>query len=126
MEPLAEMQLIAEQRGGNSLSRRYINSKEKLVWECSEGHVWSSTPFSIKVRKSWCPQCAGNQPLGIDAMYKLARDHGGRCLSVEYFNVKTKMLWQCKFGHIFKSSADNINQGRWCPICYRINSKRQG
>lgn len=120
MEPLSEMQLIAKQRGGNCLSEQYINSKEKLLWECDEGHSWFSTPFSIKVRKSWCPQCAGNQPLGLEAMYKLALDRGGRCLSVEYFNVKTKMLWQCRSGHIFKSTADNINQGRWCPQCFRI------
>jgi hypothetical protein len=115
------MQIIAKQRGGNCLSKRYINSKEKLLWECNEGHRWFSTPFSIKVRKSWCPQCAGNQPLGLKTMHKLARARDGECLTAEYFNVKTTMRWQCKDGHIFESTPENIKQGRWCPECRNIN-----
>ena len=117
MEPLTKMQTIAKQRGGQCLSKRYINSKEKLLWQCSEGHKWKATPFSINVRKSWCPLCAGNQPLGMDAMVRFTKENGGKCLSDKYVNCKTKMFWQCKYGHIFESTADNINQGRWCSIC---------
>lgn len=120
MEEITKMQIIAEQRGGNCLSKQYINSKEKLLWECKKGHQWFSTPFSIIVRKSWCPVCAGNQPLGMEAMNGLAQTHGGKCLSVDYFSVKTKMCWQCKNGHIFESTPDNINQGRWCPYCHIV------
>jgi hypothetical protein len=122
MEPLAEMKIIAIQRGGQCLSEQYINSKEKLLWQCSKGHYWTATPFSIKVRKSWCPHCAGTQPLGMDAMHVLARERGGKCLSKGYKNCKTKMLWQCKNGHQFHSTPDNIKQGKWCPQCFRIKS----
>ena len=117
MEPLAEMKIIAKQRGGRCLSEQYINSKEKLLWVCSKGHQWDSTPCSIKIRQSLCPHCAGTQPLGMDAMHVLARERGGKCLSKEYKNCKTKMLWQCKHGHRFQSNPDNIKQGRWCPHC---------
>lgn len=120
MEPLTKMQTIAKQRGGKCLSTQYINSKEKLLWQCSKRHKWEATPFSIKVRKSWCPICARNQPLGLENMQKLARSRSGKCLSVEYFNVKTSMLWQCKSEHIFKSTPDNIMQGRWCPFCKQL------
>lgn len=117
MNPLIEMHRIAREKGGDCLSKRYVNSKVKLIWQCENGHSWYSTPFSIKVRKSWCPHCAGNQPLGLDAMHVLARLEGGKCLSKQYINCKTKMLWQCKNGHDFQSTPDNIKQGRWCPYC---------
>lgn len=117
MKPLTEMHRIARERGGDCLSKRYVNSKARLLWQCEKGHQWNASPFSIKTRKSWCPQCAGNQPLGTDAMHVLAREKGGECLSKQYVNCKTKMLWQCKNGHKFQSTPDNIKQGRWCPYC---------
>ncbi|WP_153631491.1 zinc-ribbon domain-containing protein [Prolixibacter sp. SD074] len=117
---IKEMQKLAMQHGGMCLSNSYINSKTKLWWQCAKGHCWQSTPFSIKVRKSWCPYCAGNQPLGVNAMHVLARERGGKYLSKEYKNCKTKMLWQCKHGHRFQSTLDNIKQGRWCPHCRAV------
>lgn len=123
MELITKMHLIAKKRGGTCLSNQYINSKKKLLWKCKEGHQWFSTPFSIIIRKSWCPQCAGNQPLGMDVMYKLAKENGGKCLSSKYGNCKKKMLWECKNKHQFQSAPDSVKQGKWCPICYKINSK---
>lgn len=117
MGSILEMQKIAIAKGGLCLSHYYVNSKIKLLWQCSCGHQWFATPFSIKVRKSWCPHCAGTQPLGMEAMHILARKSDGKCLSEEYKNCKTKMLWQCKYGHEFESTPDNIKQGRWCPHC---------
>lgn len=52
-----EMYKIAQSRGGQCLSKTYINSKTKLRWQCTEGHRWNATPFSIKIRHSWCPVC---------------------------------------------------------------------
>jgi hypothetical protein len=120
MEGILEMHKIAFAKGGKCLSHCYVNSKMKLLWQCEKGHQWFATPFSIKVRKSWCPYCAGNQPLGVNAMHVLARERGGKYLSKEYKNCKTKMLWQCKHGHRFQSTPDNIKQGRWCPHCRAV------
>ena len=117
MEGILEMRKIAIAKEGKCLSLNYINSKVKLLWQCNSGHQWYASPFSIKVRKSWCPHCAGNQPLGLDAMHVLAREKGGKCLSKQYLNCKTKMLWQCQHGHQFQSTPDNIKQGKWCPNC---------
>ncbi|RLD65637.1 MAG: hypothetical protein DRI98_14530 [Bacteroidetes bacterium] len=54
---ISEMGEIARSRGGKCLSKTYINSKTKLPWQCAEGHRWNATPFSIKIRNSWCPIC---------------------------------------------------------------------
>ncbi|MDD4227565.1 MAG: zinc-ribbon domain-containing protein [Mariniphaga sp.] len=54
---LAQVQHIAQVRGGKCLSKDYTNSKVKLLWECGKGHKWYATTFSIKTRNSWCPEC---------------------------------------------------------------------
>jgi hypothetical protein len=56
----------------------------------------------------------------MEYMHDLARSRSGLCLSAEYFNMKTRMLWQCQSLHIFESTPENVKQGRWCPICLRI------
>jgi hypothetical protein len=35
-----DMKNIAHERGGKCLSDTYINSRNKLHWICSDGHVW--------------------------------------------------------------------------------------
>jgi len=117
MDGILEMREIAIAKGGKCLSPYYANSKVKLLWQCNCGHQWLATPFSIKIRNSWCPVCAGNQAFGMDAMHKLAKKNEGKCLSAMYGNCKTKMLWQCRNGHQFQSTPDNIKQGKWCPYC---------
>jgi hypothetical protein len=89
---IQEMQLLAKSKEGVCLSKIYINSKTNLWWECKHGHRWQSTLLSIKNRNSWCPVCAGNQPLGLDEMHRLAAINKGKCLSSNYVNVKTKLL----------------------------------
>jgi ribosomal protein S27AE len=51
-------QKIAEERGGKLLSTEYERSIQKLLWECEQGHQWEATGYSVKIRKSWCPQCS--------------------------------------------------------------------
>ncbi|NNN04523.1 MAG: zinc-ribbon domain-containing protein [Elusimicrobia bacterium] len=52
------MREIARARGGRCLSRKYINSKTKLWWQCGVGHKkWAARPANIKVG-SWCPECS--------------------------------------------------------------------
>jgi len=113
---IAEMQKIAQERGGKCLSDTYVNSKTHLLWQCSEGHQWETTPKQIK-RGKWCPHCAGNLPLTIEEMQKLAEKHNGKCLSDTYINNSTKLLWQCSEGHQWEATPQHIKDGTWCPYC---------
>ena len=117
MDCILEMRKIAIAKGGKCLSPYYTNNKVKLLWECSCGHQWFATPFSIKVRNSWCPVCAGNQAFGMYSMHKLAEKKQGKCLSSMYRNCKTKMLWLCHDGHQFQITPYNVMRGKWCPYC---------
>ncbi len=56
---IKDAQKIAKERGGKCLSKKYINSFAKLLWECNEGHKWYATTSSVKY-KSWCPICSSS------------------------------------------------------------------
>lgn len=48
----------------------------------------------------------------------LAKSYNGKCLSVEYLNNSTKLVWQCSEGHIFESTYGNVSQNHWCRMCF--------
>ncbi|PKP58872.1 MAG: hypothetical protein CVT88_06565 [Candidatus Altiarchaeales archaeon HGW-Altiarchaeales-1] len=56
-------------------------------------------------------------PEMLKEMQELAKNNGGKCLSTEYINTRTKLKWQCKEGHTWKATPDNIKRSRWCPYC---------
>lgn len=56
--------------------------------------------------------------LTIDCARQLAKFKNGSCLSSEYVNNSTLMVWQCEDGHIWKANYNNVKNNRWCPTCY--------
>ena len=120
---LKAMKDLAKKRGGFCLSQQYLNARTKLKWKCREGHVWKAIPDSIK-RGSWCPKCANKlkankRRLTIEEMQKIAEKKGGKCISTNYVNAKTKLIWECNIGHTWRAIPANIKKGHWCPICAR-------
>lgn len=120
---IQEMREIAEDMGGLCLSKKYISSQTKLKWRCKNGHEWEARPNSVK-RGMWCPACAGNKPLTIKDIKEIAKERGGKCLSKKYVNSATKLKWQCKEGHIWEATPNNISRGKWCAICSAGISER--
>jgi len=53
----------------------------------------------------------------IRDMQEIALSRGGRCLSTEYVDIKTKLRWKCSFGHEWEASARLLKAGHWCPEC---------
>ncbi len=54
---LEEMHLLAKENKGKCLSNKYINNKNKLLWECDKNHQWLAAPANIKVG-CWCQICS--------------------------------------------------------------------
>ncbi len=113
---IEEMRRVAKSRGGKCISEEYINSVTKLLWECKEGHRWKAKPVIIK-RGRWCPTCGGSEKLTIDEMKELAKDRGGWCLSPQYINANTKLLWKCEMAHQWEATPASVKSGSWCPLC---------
>lgn len=48
----------------------------------------------------------------------IATQRNGMCLSSEYSDSKSKLIWQCKEGHQWKASLTSIKHAKsWCPVC---------
>jgi hypothetical protein len=55
---IEEMKAIANDRGGKCLSKKYLNARTKLKWQCGDfKHIWYAIPYHVK-RGTWCPVCA--------------------------------------------------------------------
>lgn len=113
---LQEMHRLAENNGGKCLSREYVRSNIKLKWQCRQGHIWEALQSNIKCGH-WCPYCSGQGKPTIEELNALAQGRGGRCLSTEYVNNHTLMIWECEMGHIWKATSRSIKNGSWCSIC---------
>jgi len=60
----------------------------------------------------------------VSEMRVIAKTRGGRCLSKNYINSDTPLLWICKEGHKWKDPAWRIKQGKWCTTCRKISNHR--
>jgi hypothetical protein len=124
---IEDMRHLATQNGGQCLSLAFVNTHTQLLWQCAEGHNWRASPDSIR-RGSWCPVCTiGEQGLarrlGLPAMQSLAASRGGRCLSHDYVNSLTHLLWQCNSGHQWRATPNNVKRGTWCPVCAEFRKR---
>ncbi len=118
---IEDMKAIAEKRQGKCLSEKYTNSTTKLLWQCSEGHIWKAIPASI-INRRWCPKCAfkhkgENQKNDIMVYQDIAIKNGGKLLTEVYVKCSAPMVWECAKGHIWTTSANTVGTGHWCPYC---------
>lgn len=118
---LERMRTIAQERGGECLSKVYRRNEVKLRWRCALGHTWSATPSGI-ISGHWCPRCGGSQPRTIQDMRRVAAARDGECLSRTYRNAVTKLRWRCKDGHIWSAVPSSVMTGSWCPTCRDLHS----
>jgi hypothetical protein len=111
------IKLFVQQKGGVLISDTYKNNRSLLEVECSLKHKWNICWANMQ-RGRWCPTCNKNKKLDIDFANKIASDRGGKCLSTEYKNTGSKLLWECKNKHQFLMKLNAINsRNNWCPYC---------
>ncbi len=112
---LADLKEWAEARSGKCLSKKYVRTIDKYLWECENGHQWEASWASLKYTGSWCKKC---HKLSIKDLQITAKSRGGKCLSPEYITSGTKLLWECSKGHQWEATPASI-RGResWCPKC---------
>jgi hypothetical protein len=115
---------IAKKNNGYCLSTKYNNLFEKLKWKCSEGHIWETKPINIIYNNSWCIECRKgkkgySKKYTIEDMNIFAKSRGGKCLSEKYENSSSNLYWECKEGHRWHASYNNVSglKGTWCPKC---------
>ncbi len=123
---IADMHALAAQKNGACLSSEYHGTETKLLWRCASGHEWEAIPERILLG-SWCPRCAILQMRDtLEHMSEIASKRGGRCLSTEYINTNTALLWECAEGHQWKAQPASIKRPKasWCPVCAKENTRK--
>ena len=54
----------------------------------------------------------------------MARDRNGWCLSTEYDDTSSHLIWKCEHNHEWPASFRNVVHGdSWCPTCNLKNKK---
>jgi len=120
------MKKVAARHGGVVMSKRYRNVNHKMRFRCKEGHTWWTYPYNINAG-CWCPKCGdkkkgGSQKYILKDAKEFAKKQGGRCLSNEYENMQTKLIWKCKRGHLFTANFFNVKKRKnWCKTCARYS-----
>jgi len=107
---------LAGEYGGECLSQVYKNNSTQMLWKCKNGHTFSRSAAHIKKDNRWCSICRKTR-LPIEDAKELASNNNGKCLSDTYKNNKSKLLWECEFGHQWQQNINKIKLGHWCPRC---------
>lgn len=117
---IEDVQKLAHSKKGKLISKIYINSHQKLIWQCEFGHTWKAKHTNIKYSNQWCPKCSviKRRVRIFDGAKKIAKEKGAVCLSNKYSGYDSKLRWRCSKGHTFLMSPKSIRQGKWCAACY--------
>lgn len=99
----------------------FFGSKEKWEaipdWEHFKFEQASREP--VKLNHGY-DESKPKSELGIEDMKPVAEFRGGKCLSESMIkgDLKTKLKWECAFGHQFEASPTLVLLGgHWCPEC---------
>ncbi len=114
---------LASARGGECLSKVYLNGSIKLDWRCKEGHHFKMH-YSSAQQNHWCPICNDPHPRKtIEDAKQLANSRGFTCLSINCKNGKDLLEWKCKNENHpswITSFSGIANNKSGCPKCSRI------
>lgn len=126
---IEELRKALSSRNLTLVSKKWIDVEYKYEIECSVcGYEFKQSARSyLNSRKvAGCKKCAmkvtaqevGARKLGIVALNEIAEKNGGKCISKEYIDVKTKYEWICSRGHEFSRSLDSMqSKGSFCSPC---------
>jgi hypothetical protein len=61
----------------------------------------------------------------LEEIRKIVTLRGGVLLSTDYVSAKTKVKIRCRLKHDFEITPDNLQHGRWCRECKRLNQSKR-
>lgn len=119
-EVLADLNRLANERGGKCLSLQYVGNNKSLDWECAKGHRWSAAPQSIK-SGYWCLRCSIEKRQRSDLdMIRIANSHKGVFLDFVLHKGERLPQFRCKADHVFVATNPKRS---WCPMCDRRGTR---
>lgn len=120
VDGLQRLQRAAKDNGGVCLSTEFRGTGAKHRFRCSHGHVWSAQAGTILYSSGWCRRCRYDgmmAPEGLERLKNAAAQRCGQCLSRRYGGYHGKHEFKCEAGHRWKTTAQSVLRGAWCPHC---------
>ena len=133
-EKIKSMREFAQKKNGELLSIEYSGDKSPYMWKChiKEHSSWSASFSVLKIQNTWCKECyLENRNIkqnGISKAREIAKKRNGECLSTEYINNSSTLIWKChvKEHKPWKARLRNIvHQDQWCPECANVKNKTE-
>lgn len=106
------------------LSDYYVNAHIPLKVRRNKCKFeWEASYSSFVHHKSGCPNCVGHARLTIESVKKRVKV---KILSNKYVSLNHPLLCECKKGHKWQATANNlIHNDSGCPKCARIQTKQE-
>jgi very-short-patch-repair endonuclease len=112
------------------------STEKKFIFDCPCGHDFKAKLSNINCKETWCPYCA-NRKLCEKEDCKLCFNKSFASSEKAQFwskknnlttrdvlkNSNNNFLFDCKCGHEFESSLNNITYETWCPYCSKPPKK---
>lgn len=111
-----EVKTYIENKGFHLISSVYINSSEKLLLKCKNGHTINISYNSVQSGTK-CSKCYGNFKKNIGLIEKSIKKEGYTLIDFQYKNSFTKFRVKCNKEHVYVTSWNNFQSGRRCPTC---------
>lgn len=105
---IEEMQKLAKKKGGECLSKEYINCKTKLNWKCKRGHKFEATPSQAKTKVGWCKKCQRIEKM--EEIKKKLSKHKIKCINDEYVSYRYKYTLENSEGHRWEADLNQIGK----------------
>ena len=103
------------------LTKRYINSRQKIDYVCDNGHKhhmnWNKWRSGRR-----CPSCDGNIKLTTEFIRSEFEKEKYKLLSNKYVNAHTKLECICSVGHINSTTWNMWQQGYRGSTCFFIKN----
>lgn len=116
---------LADKRGYFWLGPFPENTKSKVGWQCSAGHLWQATYNGIWKGKG-CPHCAGHAPKTEADCHAIASTRGFYFRGPLPLNIQDKVGWECPSGHLWQSAIATIRRRNCgCPYCAGVAPKTE-
>ena len=117
----------------NCTPREVFRSSGKKYWfNCNCGHDFKIS-LNNMTKGKWCPYCCfppqklcddknciscSNNSFSSNKKSKYWNEIKNKCIPRDIFKNSNKKYWfNCKCGHDFSSTLNNITNQQWCPYC---------
>ncbi len=122
-----EAKKIIQDRGGQIISAKYIDSATYIEFQCKYGHNVTKKNITELRAGKWCKFC--NKTDSDNKYYnrykKIIEKNGGTIISTEYIDSSVPIEYICDKGHTISSLTNSLKSGSWCNICNKDRLSRK-